>query len=284
MSFNYFDKNAKVIDRIDHLELSLNECGREKCSPLKRIISFVKDWHVLHYIVSGKGTFILDGRKFKLKRGNIFYIPSGFEAEYYPDPNEPWSYIWVGFSGIDVDEYLSASGFSLENPVFFDEEMVLNEFFYQLVSAYNHFGCLNIRSLGYLYIIFSYLIELNKHKQNIAISIRGSHVKEAIEFISYNYQFNISVKDIANSLNLTPNYLSSIFKSEIGLTTKQFLTKYRMEKACSLLNTKGKSIKDIALAVGYKNQLHFSSEFKKYMKMSPSAYRKILLKQENENE
>jgi len=284
MSFNYFEENTKVIERIDHLELTLNECGREKCSPLKRILSYAKEWHVLHYIVSGKGTFILAGKKYKLKRGNMFYIPAGFEAEYYPDSNEPWSYIWGGFSGIDVDEYLSASGLSLENPIFFDEEMVLNEFFYQLVSAYNHFGCLNIRSLGYLYIIFSYLIELNKDKQNIKISIKGSHIKEAIEFITYNYQFNISVKDIASSLNLTPNYLSSIFRTEIGLTTKQFLTKFRMDKACHLLTSKKKSIKDIALEVGYKNQLHFSSEFKKHMKMSPSAYRKTLLKQENENE
>ncbi|MGB4006296.1 MAG: AraC family transcriptional regulator [Halanaerobiales bacterium] len=284
MSASYFDDNVKLIDRINYLELTLNECGREKCSPLKRINSYAKGWHVFHYIVSGKGTFVLEDRKYKLKRGNIFYIPAGFEAEYYPDTYEPWSYVWVGFSGIDADDYLSASGFSLESPIFFDEEMILNDFFYQLVSAYNHFGCLNIRSLGYLYIIFSYLIEMNKNKQNIAMSIKGSHVKEAIEFISYNYQFNISVRDIANSLNLTSNYLSSIFKSETGLTTKQFLTRYRMEKACSLLKTKNKPIKDIAQAVGYKNQLHFSSEFKKYMKMSPSAYRKILLKQESENE
>lgn len=281
MSFNHFVNKTSTNERIDHLELSLNECGREKCSPLKRILSYAKEWHVLHHIVSGKGTFILDGKKYKLKRGNMFYIPPGFEAEYYPDSNEPWVYNWVGFSGIDVEEYLNASGLSIEFPIFYDEEMVLNDFFYQLISAYNHFGRLNIRSLGYLYIIFSHVIELNKHKQNITLSIKGSHVKEAIEFITYNYQFNISVKDIASSLNLTPNYLSSIFKSEIAMSTKQFLTKYRMEKACQLLLSKDMLIKDIALEVGYKNQLHFSSEFKKNMKMSPTAYRKECLRNNN---
>jgi len=62
MSASYFDDNVKPIDRINYLELTLNECGREKCSPLKRINSYAKGWHVFHYIVSGKGTFVLEDR------------------------------------------------------------------------------------------------------------------------------------------------------------------------------------------------------------------------------
>lgn len=274
--FKNNEENINIIEKVKQLELTLNECGREKCSPIKYINSYAKKWHVIHYVITGKGTFILNGKKYRLKRGNMFYIPPGFEATYFPDSKDPWEYSWVGFSGISVGEYLKASGLSLKNPIFYDEHMTLNEHFYQLVSAYNHFGNLNIRSLGYLYVIFSHMIEIYQQKQSIAISVQESHVMQAIEFISYNYQFDISVRDIAKSINLTPNYLSNLFKSELGMSTKQFLTKYRMEKARQLLERDDYAVKDVAEQVGYKNQLHFSSEFKKLMNMSPMAYKKKL--------
>lgn len=269
-------KSESIIENINHIELSIKECGREKCSPIKHIFSYAKKWHVLHYIMAGKGTFVLNGKTYRLKRGHMFYIPPGFEAEYYPDPKDPWEYSWVGFSGLSANDYLKASGLSLNYPIFYDEEMVLGEHFLRLVEAYNHFGVLNIRSLGYLYVILSYMIEICSQKQNIAISIQESHVMQAIEFISYNYQFDISVKDIANSLNLTPNYLANLFKSQLGMSTKQFLTRYRMEKACELLEDESMPIKEVAKQVGYDNQLHFSNEFKKIMKLSPTTYRKKL--------
>ena len=56
------------------------------------------------------------------------------------------------------------------------------------------------------------------------------------------------------------------------MTTKRYLTKVRMTQALSLLQSGKMKVKDVAEAVGYPNQLHFSNEFKKYFGKSPISY------------
>lgn len=106
-----------------------------------------------------------------------------------------------------------------------------------------------------------------------APDLKAGHVHEAKQFISNNYQFPITVQDIADSLGLTPNYLANIFKEQFNTTPKQYLIQYRISRACYLLTGAKISIKNVAQMVGYKNQLHFSAEFKRIKKMSPLEYK-----------
>ena len=55
---------------------------------------------------------------------------------------------------------------------------------------------------------------------------------------------------------------------------KEYLTTVRMEQAKKMLSTHRYKIKEVGKFVGYKNQLHFSSEFKKYTGKSPLQYSK----------
>lgn len=58
-----------------------------------------------------------------------------------------------------------------------------------------------------------------------------------------------------------------------GKTPQEFLIHDRMTKACQLLKSTQMSIKDIAAAVGYPNQLHFSRAFHQKIGASPRAWR-----------
>ena len=74
------------------------------------------------------------------------------------------------------------------------------------------------------------------------------------------------------------NYLSfqlmnSFFKDMIGQSPQDFLIRYRMSKATSLLTSTSLSIGDISVQVGYPNQLHFSRAFRNIYGMSPRQYR-----------
>ena len=91
----------------------------------------------------------------------------------------------------------------------------------------------------------------------------------AKQYIYNNYQFQISVNDIASNVGVTPNYLANIFHKYEKMTTKQFLIKVRMENAKSMLLTQKYKIKDISKNVGYVSQLYFSNEFKKYFGVYP---------------
>ena len=257
-------------------ELRILECGREKCVPEKQICNKKKTYHLVHYVTAGKGYAEIEGKKYALRKGDLFFIKENTAALYYPDKENPWSYIWVGFAGLLSDSILNKCGISPQNPIFKDDpQEELREDFYRIYNHYSKLGKLDFACLGYFYVAISTISEIvSAREKQPLVSAKSRHVHEACEYIANNFQFSITVKDIANSVCISPNYLANIFLEELSCSPKQYLTKYRMDKACTYLKASDYSIKDVALGVGYKEQLHFSSEFKKVMGVSPLNYRK----------
>lgn len=84
---------------------------------------------------------------------------------------------------------------------------------------------------------------------------------------------NLSLLDIASTLNLSYNYLSSVIKQHTGTTFVNHLTAVRMNNAMKMLVQGSYKISDIAQAVGYNSSGYFVTVFKRYFKASPSEYR-----------
>lgn len=270
------------LDLSKFTDLSLLECGREKCIATKDIVFTAKPYHLFHYVLAGKGYFHLDGKAYDLKRGNVFYIPPMLRPKYYPDREDPWTYTWIAFDGIYADRLLKLCNISRENPIFSDsKDYKLFKYFVEISDNYQLKGMLDIKCLGLMYELFAEMITMNKSADAYMLTPKDGHIKEAKEFIMYNYQFNITIRDIADSLNITSNYLANIFNERLGCSPKAWLTQYRMEKACSLLRTGEYKIGQVANMVGYKNQLHFATEFKKHLKMTPTEFQKTASKQIN---
>ena len=103
--------------------------------------------------------------------------------------------------------------------------------------------------------------------------MRDFYIKEALNYIERNFQNDISVEGIAASCGLNRSYFGRIFKEALGKSPQEFLMNYRMVKAAELLKLTGFSIKDIANAVGYPNQLHFSRAFKNVYGLPPREWR-----------
>lgn len=94
----------------------------------------------------------------------------------------------------------------------------------------------------------------------------------AKEYIIANYGESISLEDIAELVNLSPNYFSNLFKEEFGETYIEFLTKIRMEQAKELIGENTYSLKEISYLVGYKDPNYFSRVFKRYYHTSPKHF------------
>lgn len=78
--------------------------------------------------------------------------------------------------------------------------------------------------------------------------------------------------DVAVKLFLSPNYLRALWKRETGMTSTEYITELRMERARILLKGKDRKIGDVAEQVGYRDSRYFSSSFKKLYHMSPGEY------------
>ncbi len=100
--------------------------------------------------------------------------------------------------------------------------------------------------------------------------------EQAREYVKKYYRNDISISQIAESLGLTANYLSTIFRQRTGMKLIDYLTQVRMEAAKKLLcENITASVQDIALMVGYNSSRHFSTLFQKQTGMTPSSYRRV---------
>jgi AraC family transcriptional regulator of arabinose operon len=257
----------------DFSELKLTECGYECCGPMKDITADAAAWHRLHYILYGKGFFKTGDGSYELKKGYIFYIPPGKSARYYPEKNEPWTYVWLGFNGDYADRILNHCCICEDSPIVYDKNFVLKPLFMELTERYGDGAGLNMNCMSAALKIFWELMSMCGASAR-RVSAKEQHIQAVRQYIENNYQFPITVRDIAGSLGLSPNYLANIFSEKISVSPKEYLIRYRIDKACGLLAKGGALIKDIALSVGYKDPLHFSAEFKRLKKVSPSEYRK----------
>ena len=101
----------------DSGELWLSNCGGEYCDPGYRFDLMGRSTCVLHIVREGKGIFEINKEKYELSSGDAFFIPPNTKASYEADKEDPWSYMWVGFSGYKAYECAENSGFSLKTPV-----------------------------------------------------------------------------------------------------------------------------------------------------------------------
>lgn len=99
-------------------------------------------------------------------------------------------------------------------------------------------------------------------------------VDRAFRFLYEHFQEQITLKDVANYANQTPAALCRAFKRRCGLTIFAFVNRLKIEKACQLLQKTQFGITQVAYDAGFNTLSHFSNQFRKFMKTSPSQYRK----------
>lgn len=99
-------------------------------------------------------------------------------------------------------------------------------------------------------------------------------VKKVIEHMNKNLQCrDLSIRQLAEEVYLTPTYLSALFKKTTGITIGQYLTDIRMERAKELLASPQLKLYQVAELVGYEDANYFTKLFKKKTGMLPSEYR-----------
>ena len=91
--------------------------------------------------------------------------------------------------------------------------------------------------------------------------------------IEKDYAKDISLNYVAENVNLTPAYVSYIFKKETGQTLVKYITDVKMMKAKVMLEEGTLKIVQIAKACGYENQSYFNKLFKNYYGITPKQLR-----------
>lgn len=106
-------------------------------------------------------------------------------------------------------------------------------------------------------------------------SITSLVVVKAKSLIHEFYKQGITLKEIAEKLDITPEYLSMQFYKETGTNFSSYLNDYRIKKAKGLLIGTDLKLYEIADLLGYNDAKYFSRVFKKITGQLPAEYRNI---------
>lgn len=108
-------------------------------------------------------------------------------------------------------------------------------------------------------------------------------VVRAYHILLNNVQENISVKELAGELNMSPHYFSGLFKRWLGVSFTQFRSLTKINYSLTLLLSTNLPISQIASQLGFNDQAYFTNMFKQYTGITPNHFRKnpLLLKDWN---
>lgn len=99
-------------------------------------------------------------------------------------------------------------------------------------------------------------------------------MQQICAYVMKHYVHHIALDDIATEMCMNRSAFCSYFKRCKGMTFSQYVTRYRLNTACELLEHSQKSVSEICYLVGFNDLPHFIRIFTRSMGVSPSRYRK----------
>ena len=232
--------------------LTPSHYGFEQCKSAKFFGPAVRSHYLVHYVLSGRGVYTVNGNSFALSEGDIFIIRPGEMTIYQADKDEPWSYSWIGFTANEGIGFLD--NYTYHVPM--------------LRVCFEKFKELNACDGEIYAMLYQFIAEMFK----IYGSPSGSdadYASRARLIIETSYMRQISIEEIAASMYINRHYLCQLFRSKYGLSPRAFLTQIRMTNALHFLSL-GYKPSEVSVMVGISDISDFSRMFKTYHGFSPS--------------
>jgi AraC family transcriptional regulator len=177
---------------------------------------------------------------------------------------------------------ITQSSIDVENFELKPQSATLDPLVYQIVQALKSElefggigGQLMVESLT-----TSLFVHLLRHysarKLNIPEStgrLSKAQVRYVTTFIEEHLEQDLTLDAIASLIQLSPHYFASLFKQSVGQSPHQYVLRSRIERSKQLLKQPELSIAQVAQCVGFQNQSHFTTAFRRSVGCTPKAYR-----------
>ncbi len=170
--------------------------------------------------------------------------------------------------GVDDDQYVC----ELQNPPLSSVRMASEKAGYEAAGWLDRMIHGEARMAGQR--IIAHATGVTARQSTNELMIRHVDVRKALQFIRENAGSPIRVGDIVRVTNLSHRTLNDAFHAELGCSIIKQLTRARIAHISRLLTETEMRIHEIATAVGYEDDRHFSRYFKRATGLNPQAYRR----------
>lgn len=261
----------------EEYKFRIEKVGYEHCSPSKGPVSRVRPDNAWHFVLFGRGTVVAaDGKMYKLRRGESFLLYQGEYYSYYPDPQDPWTYIWVQVTGENLDGMFRQCGFTKDNICRalggFDSYMELLK---NMKDSFDESDVQQMRTCAYLILIMSKCVEEVRAGQADPKLIRKRRqMRDILIYMNNNFNLPLTNDEIASENNLSVRALTALFAEMLQMTPVQYMNAYRISVACERFQITDMSVTEVAKWSGFDDVKYFSRVFRKEKGMSPQEYKK----------
>ncbi|NLK39331.1 MAG: AraC family transcriptional regulator [Clostridiales bacterium] len=264
----YFDDIA--MNRADGGTLVSMKYGHEQSAPDRIIKDRLAKDYIFHYILGGKGRY--NGKELTANQGFLIFPDEIHTIE--ADMEEPWYFLWLAIRGYNIDYLIKNAGFSSSRRIFqFGDAGRVFEIFNDVIYTPHPDADMEMYMLSCFYRLISYLKSESRQIVQRGMMQSESYHLQAKQFMQKNFARDISIADVADSLNISRKYLTGIFNKYEECSPQMYLTNLRLDIASTLLRETLAPITEIARLVGYSDYAHFYKIFKKHKNLSPSKYR-----------
>ena len=227
----------------------------------------------LEYVISGKGTIILNGKQYNAVAGDALFLPSGTDQCCFSDANAPWSRIFFSFTGNMCN--LIAEALSLNDKAVF-KNCDISKKMYKLMNMQKlpvSSAELQKMSFSVILEIFMDIFEKSPYKSDS--SKKKTELTILTDYIDNNLTHNITLNDMARCIFKSKNYVLRLFKDGCNKTPYEYFLDKKMELSKQLLRETELSVRQISEYLNFETPNYFSTRFRRKYGISPSEYRKI---------
>lgn len=257
--------------------VSLDFFGYEHCLPRHSYGPRVRLNYVIHVVIDGKGMLDCGGRRWMIRKGQMFILFPGEITTYYADKEDPWYYCWFGFQGSSAAKIVESIGFTPQTPVlsFEDGEIVEKKIIEMLGSVSLTLDGQLHRNAEMMDILSKMIRERAKQAGSDSGEAGFSYSEYAVRYINNHFNEKIRIQELAKHIGISRSYLVKLVRQETGMSPQEYLIAVRMRRAADLLTRSNDPIRLIAAECGYEDALAFSKVFKSNFGQNPSDYRML---------
>jgi AraC-like DNA-binding protein len=240
-----------------------------KCTPAWRMPKQECDTPNLGYIVKGSAHYIIDGNHYDASVGDLVCMPVGcIRSGTTPKDNLMHCYATHFLLKKSLNE-TTRLPFPIVSHVGIKPD-IIHLFNQYMITWLDKQPGYQMKIRGLFLLIVQRFYELIVH--DFDSQAGDPRIKRVTDYLANHFASKLTVKQMAEMIELNSIYFGELFKKETGLSMNRYLMQIRIRNAENLLASGEYKVIDVAAACGFSDEIHFYKNFKLLTGLPPSHY------------